>query len=372
MLGNGTGPVTLFPPYHDGKYIKVVETSAIVVGFAGTLLNGMLFWVISRNTGVDRKCCVIYKNLAAIDCFNCLVIPLIYFSIDTKSYALNQYNIKNGILYLLFGATVNIPYILLIMLGVARILIFQHRNFYSNRIKTGYVSIACTMIWVIGIGAPVGLWLLYLAVTTETDIRNHAQILRNFLQFQAVLLVLMIMVTSLIIFCTIVKMRGFWYTLTKHSPQLRCLVSEIKSAVLTFTLFFLSVFVWSAFPLVFAAMFAICGPEYTRFSPGFCKTFHYEFFLDPKSSYALTSLSLCCMSITNCGILLSQKSFVRTIKAMWWSMCEQVYRPEAKPEEKWLLLSPTRQENQSVAGSNAVGGFGTALQLGSEDEMLSN
>ena len=112
-------------PSTGPKPPSLVDTIAIVFGVAGTLLNGLLFLVLTRNSSIERKCCVLYKHLAGVDIINSLVIPLCYLTLDGHGYQIDVADSKiNGVLYLLFGATINIPYVMLILLSLARVLIF--------------------------------------------------------------------------------------------------------------------------------------------------------------------------------------------------------------------------------------------------------
>ena len=106
---------------------KILDYAAITVGLAGTTLNLLLLWALDKNRSLNKKAVVIYQNLAAVDTFNCMMIPLCYLTVKQNGYHFTNNDAKNGILYLLIGGSINIPYMMLILLALCRIMLFRHQ-----------------------------------------------------------------------------------------------------------------------------------------------------------------------------------------------------------------------------------------------------
>ena len=78
--------------------ISTLDVVGIVIGQIGTVLNALLFWVVGQNRRIDKKISFIYRNLAAADIFNSLVIPLCYLGVSGGGYILDpKVAAKNGI-----------------------------------------------------------------------------------------------------------------------------------------------------------------------------------------------------------------------------------------------------------------------------------
>ena len=308
--------------------MNTVELIAIIIGLAGTLFNVILLWVIYRNRSIDRKCASIYKNIAVVDIFNCLIIPLCFLSLNESGYSIDLTSSKNTILYLLFGATVNIPYMLLILLSIARVMIFRHQIFYSRIIQSVLVRILCVLCWFLPIGGGLGIWFCFLLSGTATG-----NILIYLLKVQGLVTFLLIITTLLLISVTLALInqmissnKGEFRPLlvtgqsfmesSQVTESKQILERELKSAQRTFSLFLLTILVFSLYPFAFSFSFLACGPYYNS-TESVCKPLQRKFFSEPKRSYAITLISLCGMSLFNSLILLRQKSFLLTMKQIW-------------------------------------------------------
>ena len=304
----------------NGLLINIAEICAIVFGVLGALLNAFLFWVISNNISIDKKCKIIYKNLTIIDFFNCLVIPICYFSLEGHGYDI-ELNLRNGIVYLLFGGTINLPYMLLILLSIVRILVFRHRIFYSQRLHYRTVYAICVLIWCCGIIAPVVVWVIDLLFHHHGN-KTQTHLLYHLLRYNSWLSLVLIITTLLIMTFTCFRISTLNLSTNDTTQLLRMslLQTELRSVVVTFFYFIISVTVWSFYPFLFSLTFSLCGPDF-QVRSSYCNKFGNAFFADPKLSYALMSLSLCFLSISNCFVLLSQRSFTATIDQGWsrWS-----------------------------------------------------
>ena len=311
---------------------KILDIVAISVGLIGAVLNGILLWVINKNTSVEKKCAAIYRNLAVVDIFNCLVIPLSALSLTGHSYVIDDLSSgTNGILYLLFGSTASIPYMMLILLSIARVMIFRYQLFYSQVMKLMIVRIMCILCWLIPIGGGLGIWMCFLLSEKVT-----INILIDLMKIQAALMILTIITTLVLISLTLILINQMIQT-TKNDnwtaqairnsetaltesqsvTTKKVLERELNSAKLTFSLFLLTIFIFCLYPTSFALAFTICGPYFNSTLP-VCGPFQKkDVFSDPKRSYAITLLSLCGMSIFNSIILLRQKSFRYTMKQLW-------------------------------------------------------
>ena len=310
----------LFPLFRQREEMdasKLLGIIAIATGLLGAVLNSLLYWVINRNRSIDKKCALVYQNLAAVDIFNCFVIPLCYLTLKGHRYDYNPTETSNSILYLLFGGTVNIPYLMLILLSVARVMIFKYQMSYTRRLRLLYLRILCLACWVLSIGSGVGIWLCCLLTGTA-----KYNVLINLMKVQTVatqILVVMsiaLIVTSLVLLHTLIheankdNNSGPSTSMTE-SPFLtthHILLKELSSARRTFSYFLVSVIICSSFPFTFGLTFSLCGPNFNSTSTT-CKILQVKEVVDPKFSYAITLLSLCGMSIANSIILLRQKSF---------------------------------------------------------------
>ena len=310
---------------------NILDIVAIVVGLIGAVLNGILLWAINKNTSVEKKCAAIYRNLAVVDIFNCLVIPLCFLSLTGHSYEIDDLALeKNGILYLLFGSTVNIPYLMLILLSIARVMIFRYQLFYSQVMKLMIVRIMCILCWLIPIGGGLGIWMCFLLSENA-----NVDILIDLMKIQGVLTISTIITTLLLISLTLIFINQMIQTTKNVDCTTQAIINseasftesqsittkqilrrELNSAKLTFSLFLLTIFIFSLYPTSFALAFTICGPYFNSTMP-VCGPLQKEVFSDPKRSYAITLLSLCGMSIFNSIILLRRKSFRYTIKQLW-------------------------------------------------------
>ena len=176
-----------------------IDIVAIVVGLIGVVLNGILLWVIKNNTNVEKKCAAIYQNLAIVDILNCLVIPLCFFVLKGHSYEIDPKLKNNGIVYLIFGSTVNIPYLMLILLSIARVMIFRHQLFYSQVMKLMRIRILCILCWCIPIGGGLGIWMCFLLSEN-----SKVNILIYLMKIQSGLTISTIITTLLLISLTLI------------------------------------------------------------------------------------------------------------------------------------------------------------------------
>ena len=300
---------------------KMLGTATIVAGLLGAVLNTLLFWVINGNNSIDKKCALLYQNLAAVDIFNCFVIPLCDLSLKGHGYDSDLKEISNSILYLLFGGTVNIPYLMLILLSVARVMIFKYQMSYTHGLRMLYLRILCLACWILTIGSGVGIWLCYLLTGTA----EH-KILVNLMKFQSVSTQILILVSIALIITSLVLLNTLIYeanhrnysgprtsvvdtlTETEFHTTHSVLLKELSSANRTFNYFLVSIVCCSFFPFTVGLSFSFCGPNFNS-TATFCKPLQVKELTDPKLSYAITLLSLCGMSIANSIILLRQKSF---------------------------------------------------------------
>ena len=310
--------------------MKPIDIIAIIIGLVGTILNGILFWVIKRNGSIDKKCAFIYKNLAMVDIFNCLVIPSCFLIIKGTGYTIDLNSVSNSILYLLFGAMIDIPYLLLILLSIARVMIFRKQIFYSQVIQMVFVRVLCILCWLIPIAVSLGIWSCYLLKGNATT-----DILIYLLKMQATTMLTLIIITLFLISLTLALIKVMIRATCEHnwiSPVLvnaelssdtletsnfrQVIQRELKSANRTFCFFLINILVCSSYPAVFSFSFFECGPYYESKKP-ICVPFEKPIFSNPRDSYAYTLISLCGMSIINSIILLQQKSFFVILKQLW-------------------------------------------------------
>lgn len=299
---------------------------AITAGLLGAVLNALLFWVINKNRSIDKKCALVYQNLAAVDIFNCFVIPLCYLSIKGHIYDYNPKEPSNSILYLLFGGTVNIPYMMLILLSVARVMIFKYQMSYNRQLRLLYIKILCLACWILAIGSGVGIWLCCLLTGTAKQ-----ESLVNLLKVQSSATQILVIASITLIFSSLVMLHQLTFEANKNnvrtSPESAdveqqflstqsALIKELASARRTFSYFLVSVLIWSSFPFSCGLSFSLCGPNFNSTSSS-CKLLQARILADPKLSYAITQVSLCGMSIANSVILLRQKSFKSVLIALW-------------------------------------------------------
>lgn len=305
---------------------EVLGIIAIVAGLLGAVLNALLFWVINKNRSIDKKCALVYQNLAAVDIFNCFVIPLCYLSIKGHIYDYNPKEPSNSILYLLFGGTVNIPYMMLILLSVARVMIFKYQMSYTRRLRLTYIRILCLACWVLAIGSGVGIWLCCLLTGTAKQ-----ENLMNLLKVQSSATQILVIASIALIMASLVMLHQLIFEANKNNASTipesaeveqqfisteSALIKELSSARRTFSYFLASVLIWSSFPFICGLSFSLCGPNFnsTSFS---CRHLQARVLSDPKLSYAITLVSLCGMSIANSIILLRQKSFKSVLTDLW-------------------------------------------------------
>jgi hypothetical protein len=296
---------------------EVLGTVAIATGLLGAALNALLFWVINKNRSLDKKCALLYQNLAAVDIFNCFVIPLCYLSLKGHRYDYDPKETTNSILYLLFGGTVNIPYLILILLSVARVMIFKYQMSYNYKLNLLYLRILCLACWVLAIGSGVGIWLCCLLTGTA----EH-NILVNLMKVQSSATQILVIATIALIFTSLVMLQTLITEAfnsdsrgpttseedSRYHASQENFLRELCLARRTFSYFLVSVIVWSSFPFAFGLSFSLCGPNFNLTTTS-CRTLQVKGLADPKLSYAITLLSLCGMSIANSIILLRQKSF---------------------------------------------------------------
>ena len=303
---------------------KILDIFAILTGLFGTFLNALLFWVIGRNRSIDKKCALLYKNLAAVDIINCFVIPICYFSISGHGYnSLDTYG--NSVLYLIFGGIINIPYVMLILLSLVRVMIFKYKLFYERKVHLAYIRALCVGSWVLSFGAGVGVWICSCSIMVKKASRD---VLIGLMKLQSVVCTGLIICSALLITTSLFLLQKLINkadrsegsrTVSEGSitkPQNNVLVKELFSARRTFLYFLVSVVVWSSYPLAFSLSFTLCGPYYNSTSPQ-CQILQARGLADPKISYALGLLFLCGMSIANSIILLRQKSFKNVLLDLW-------------------------------------------------------
>ena len=309
---------------------EVIDITAIITGLFGAFLNAILFWIVTKNQSIDKKCTNVYQNLAAIDIFNCLVIPICYLTAKGHGYSIDVEHPRNGMMYLLFGCTINIPYLMLILLSVARIFMFKFPMVYMNKINLIHFKIACAACWIISIGSGTGIWLCYL-------LSGYAkvEILIDLLKFESIVTKILVIATIAFFATILIFLQKKIVTVSKdHVGSVTAdmeetylikapphtILKDLSSAKITFSYFLVSVTVWSAFPFAFSLTFVLCGPYYNT-TTAFCNHIKgMAGFSDPKLSYAIMLLSLCGMSIVNSIILMRQKSFLNILKITWIQM----------------------------------------------------
>ena len=305
-----------------------IDSLSILVALFGILLNLLLFWVIHRNQSVDRKCAYLYKNLAVVDIVNCIVIPVCYFKVTGHGFNCLE-SPTNSILYLLFGGTVNIPYIILILLSIARVMIFKYQVLYKQKIRLRYVRALCIICWILAIGTGTGIWIGFLlSDTVDFNVLIALMKIDSMITLVLIVISVALIVTGLFLLHRLIgktdKINRGSNTSTPESPTTESrlvrnkmlLFRELFSARRTLLYFLISVIVWSSYPFIFAVSFTLCGPYYNS-TQTHCDLLQGKWLADPKKSYALDLLFLCGMSIANSAILLRQKSFKNAILDLW-------------------------------------------------------
>lgn len=362
---------------------RALDLISILTGLIGSLLNALLFYVIGRNTTIDKKCALVYQNLAAVDIFNCFVIPMCYLSVKGHGYNFDLHNKSDSILYLLFGGTIEVPYMLLILLSVARVMIFKNPRLYANKMSILSLKVVMLACWILAIGSGVGIWLCFLLSGTAR--RNH---LLNLMKIQGVSTIVLIIGCIALITTSLAMLNTLTSSINdkavdkignkaadkvgnkaddkvcesrsgthvyENKPHIiisdetsdrqriinetlppppsvpilhstNNILKEISSARRTLSYFFVSVLIWSSFPFVFALSFSVCGPDYNSTLP-VCQVLQNPILSDPKLSYAITLLFLCGLSIANAVILLRQRSFKNVIYSL------RIFKPRCSGEQ---------------------------------------
>ena len=259
-----------------GVLSEKIDVISICVGVIGTLLNGVLFLVLSKNHSVDPKCMIIYKNLAAIDAFNCLIIPACFVNLKGHQYNLNLEEPKNSILYLFFGASINIPYLLMILLSVARVMIFRHRLFYTQRFSGNLASGLSLICWSGSICVSVGIWIVYLLVNQKSQ--QDVDVLIGLMKYNSSVNIILTLVAVFLLFSTIMLLESISHDIRANKKAeeitdinaVHNVHNELKTAKVMFSLFLVSISVWSTYPIMFSTAFAFCGP-YFNLTSTFCR-----------------------------------------------------------------------------------------------------
>ncbi|KAL5270924.1 hypothetical protein ACHWQZ_G001547 [Mnemiopsis leidyi] len=305
-----------------------IDALSILVALFGIFLNLLLLWVIHRNQSVEKKSAFLYKNLALVDIFNCIIIPVCYFNVTGHDFNCLESH-KNSILYLLFGGTVNIPYIILILLSIARVMIFKYQVHYKQKVRLSYVRALCIISWILAVGTGTGIWIGFLlGGSMDFNVLIALMKAQSLINLVLIVVCIALVLIGLLMLHQLIGKAGVMnpgsQTSIPESPTTESrlvknkmsLYRELVSARRTLLYFLVSAIVWSSYPFVFAVSFTLCGPYYNS-TLSHCDLLQGKWLADPKKSYALDLLFLCGMSIANSVILLRQKSFKNAILDLW-------------------------------------------------------
>ena len=274
--------------------MKPNDIIAIIIALVGTILNGILFWVIKRNRSIDKKCAFVYKNLALVDILNCLVLT---------GYTLHFHPVISIILYLLFGTTIEVTYLLLILLSIARVMIFRKQIFYSQVIQMVHVRVLCISCWLIPIGISLGILSCILLEIFQYKFDTHA-ILIYLVKMQGITMPALIIITLFLISLTLALIKVMirathednWISQvlanaesssesSEASNFRQVLQRELKSANRTFCFFLINTLVCSSFPAVFSFYFLECGQYYETKKTIICAQLETQIFSNLRYSY---------------------------------------------------------------------------------------